>query len=713
MKINGGSLTGKIKELHSQFGLEFFYTEDKEQAIRYIKQINDNCKNSISVDIETSGLTFYKDKLLGIGIGFSTKKAIYFNFRYMVKEDIKSVLETISTLKSKKIMHNSFFDRKFMLGSCNVNVPCDFDTYTYAHTLHTDKQYYKESLGLKALTKEFTPFGEYENELVEYKKEYCKKNKIKLSDFSYDLIPDEILSVYCCMDCISTLVLYNVFEKKVREYEKTDWTKIREVIDIKHQANDLYIQASLRGVKVNREKILEIHQELSQNRDTLIEKILSNEDIKKAEKIIKVEALKKMQEKRKTIAPLSRCRKEWKETKFNIFSNQHKAILFFKVMGLEPIESTDSGADSTDVHTIEYYANKGIEIMQDIDDLNKINKILSSFLNVEGGEENGKGLWGFTSDEHPYLHPNYNINGTISSRLSTTDTNLAQYPSRGLGKIVKKCIEVEEGYKLISFDFKSFELSILGFIANEPKFKEMFDNGYDPHSFTAYNVFSEKMELESKDIKDIMKEIANKYKDTFRYKAKSINFAIPYDTTAFGLSKSTNSTKKEAQDMLDKYRESNSAIALFMDNNKKEAHKQGYVENYFGARMFYRKTKRYNPFANNLKKDYDALAEFRTTTNWKIQSFNSFYLYKNMVPMFKEIKERNLDISLMFTIYDSMMLRVKEDIEDSEVVGILKRYLESDNNGFKFGIDVHRTPKHNRSWYAYEEISLYSTKMEK
>ena len=67
----------------------------------------------------------------------------------------------------------------------------------------------------------------------------------------------------------------------------------------------------------------------------------------------------------------------------------------------------------------------------------------------------------------------------------------------------------------------------------------------------------------------------------------------------------------------------------------------------------------------------------------------------------------------MFPIYDSMMLRVKEDIEDSEVVGILKRYLESDNNGFKFGIDVHRTPKHDRSWYAYEEISLYSTKMEK
>ncbi len=165
--------------------------------------------------------------------------------------------------------------------------------------------------------------------------------------------------------------------------------------------------------------------------------------------------------------------------------------------------------------------------------------------------------------------------------------------------------------------------------------------------------------------------------------------------------------------MIDKYMEANSCIHSFMENNKREAHKNGYIENYFGARMFYRKTKKYNPFTNNLTKDYDALAEYRTTTNWKIQSFNSFYLYKSMIPMFKEIEDRKLDISLMFTIYDSMMLRVSDNIEDKDVVALLIKYFESDNNGFKFGIDVHRTPEQDRSWYAYEEISLYSTKMER
>lgn len=713
MKIEADSLTGRIKELHTEFKLEFFRTNNKEQAIRYLKQIESKCKHSISLDIETSGLDFVVDKLLGIGVGFGTNKALYISFVSMRYTEIVEVLTYISNLPQKKIMHNSFFDRKFCLGGYKVDVPCDYDTYTYAHTLYTDRQYYDEGLGLKDLTSWLLPFGDYEEELVEYKKNYCKTHKMKLAEFKYDLIPEEVMSPYCCMDCISTLQLFNIFEKKVREYEKSTWRKVREVINIKHEANDLYIKASVRGVKVNREKVLEIHNNLKEELDVVVSEVLNSLEVKKAEKIIKRNALIKMQEKRKTIAPLSRCRKEWKNTTFNISSNQHKTILFFDVMGLKPIEKTDSGAPSVDVGTIEHFAEQGIEIMSKIDKVNKINKILTAFLNVEKGDTEDKGLWGLTSEEHPYIHPNYNINGTISSRISTSSPNISQYPSRSIAKIVKKCVEVEEGYKLISFDFKSFELSILGYIANEPQFKEMFDNGYDPHSFTAYNVFKDKMELSGTDIKDIMKEIKEKYSDTYRYMSKSINFAIPYDTTSHGLSKSTNTSVKEAQEMLNKYRDSNKGISKFMENNKKEAHLNGFVENKFGARMFYRKTKSYNPFLNHVKKDYKALSEFRTTTNFKIQSYNSFYLYTKIVPFFKEVKSKNLDIDFMFTIYDSLFLKVNGDIKDEDVVELLVKHFEDEKEGFKFGIDVHRTPENDRSWYAYEEISLYSTKMEK
>ena len=67
----------------------------------------------------------------------------------------------------------------------------------------------------------------------------------------------------------------------------------------------------------------------------------------------------------------------------------------------------------------------------------------------------------------------------------------------------------------------------------------------------------------------------------------------------------------------------------------------------------------------------------------------------------------------MFTIYDSLFLRVNNNIRDEDVVELLVKHFEDEKEGFKFGIDVHRTPEKDRSWFAYEEISLYSTKMEK
>lgn len=709
MKIEADSLTGRIKELHTEFKLEFFRTNNKEQAIRYLKQIESKCKHSISLDIETSGLDFVVDKLLGIGVGFGTNKALYISFVSMRYTEIVEVLTYISNLPQKKIMHNSFFDRKFCLGGYKVDVPCDYDTYTYAHTLYTDRQYYDEGLGLKDLTSWLLPFGDYEQELVEYKKNYCKTHKMKLAEFKYDLIPEEVMSPYCCMDCISTLQLFNIFEKKVREYEKSTWDKVREVINIKHEANDLYIKASVKGVKINREKVLEIHNKLKEELDIFIKEVLTSEEVKKAEKIIKRNALIKMQEKRKTIAPLSRCRKEWKNTSFNISSNQHKTVLFFDVMGLKPIEKTDSGAPSVDVGTIEHFAEQGIEIMGKIDKVNKINKILTAFLNVEKGDSENKGLWGLSSNEHPYIHPNYNINGTISSRLSTTNSNVAQYPSKGLGKIVKKCLEVEEGYKWIAMDFRSFEVAILSFLACEPNIKNMLENEYDPHSFTAYNVFKNEMELESTEIHDIMKEVQEKYNKTFRARAKGINFLIPYDGGSVGLSKSIGCTKKEAQSMLDSYFNSNKKVAEYMKNNKLFANANGYVENYYGARLFLRNVKNYNPFRHNINKNWKAISEYRVTTNFCIQSFNSFYLYNCLLSFFKDIKERRLDISLLFTVYDSVMLRVNNGVSNDTVLELLRKHFEVIKEGVPFGIDVSTCKEGERDWYGYEDVNLYRT----
>jgi DNA polymerase I-like protein with 3'-5' exonuclease and polymerase domains len=59
---------------------------------------------------------------------------------------------------------------------------------------------------------------------------------------------------------------------------------------------------------------------------------------------------------------------------------------------------------------------------------------------------------GFTTNDHPYVHPNYNHCGIVSSRTACSNPNLLQFPSRGELKRIKQCLVVDEGRKLIGFD---------------------------------------------------------------------------------------------------------------------------------------------------------------------------------------------------------------------------------------------------------------------
>lgn len=158
--------------------------------------------------------------------------------------------------------------------------------------------------------------------------------------------------------------------------------------------------------------------------------------------------------------------------------------------------------------------------------------------------------------------------------------------------------------------------------------------------------------------------------------------------------------------MLDNYLEANKGIKDFMFNNKLDAHTKGYVENYFGARLFYRLTQNYDFRNQPKKKNYQALSEYRTSSNHRIQSFNAFYLYKCMVSFFEEVEELGIDVSLMFTVYDSVLLKVKDEIEDEYLKTLVRKHFVQDYGGVTFEIDITRTPEGKRDWYSYGEVEL-------
>ena len=448
MKIKNEELSGRIQQLHKDYELEFHYFNKPSSIDNLIKSIEINVKNSISVDIETTGLDIIRDRMLGIVIGLNTKKALYISVRDWNEDDIVYLIKSINSLPNKKIMHNMHFDMSFTGARYNIQLHADYDTMIYAYCLFTEFVYNKISISLKEMTRRFLPYGDYEADLLDFKKQYTKEHKMKQEDFSYELIPEDMLSAYACMDGIATLVLFNKFMKKKIEEVNKGWEKLDSLLELKHKVTYVYNKIKINGFTIDRDMVKKLHSEWSEKIDIILKELLSMKEIKISESIIKRKILKKAQEKRKSLLPLTRCRKLWKESNFNFNSSDHLKILFYEVLKLPVTKKTDKGEPSTDSEVIENFASQGIEFMTKLNEYSTYVKGIDGFLGID----TGKGLWKFTDDNHSIVHSNYNHCGTVSSRVACTEPNKSQVPSRGELKKIKKCYVARKDYNILGFD---------------------------------------------------------------------------------------------------------------------------------------------------------------------------------------------------------------------------------------------------------------------
>ena len=71
-----------------------------------------------------------------------------------------------------------------------------------------------DSHGLKPLALKYTDYGDYDSELDDFKKGYCAQNGLLSEDFTYDLIPFDIISKYAAIDTAVTLELFEKLQLK-------------------------------------------------------------------------------------------------------------------------------------------------------------------------------------------------------------------------------------------------------------------------------------------------------------------------------------------------------------------------------------------------------------------------------------------------------------------------------------------------------------------
>ena len=205
----------------------------------------------VAADTETRYLKWDGNRLLSIG--FATDDDTCHAF-YNIPTSLYPLLqEVLSNPKPRYIWHNGKFDKNTLWYTCGIVARVDEDTMLKHYAQVSEK---KGTHGLKYLGPLYLQAPQWDDELDALRKKFCRDNKIKLADFTYDMIPPEILIPYMQRDCIASRRLLGVFDA-IKE-EGTD-----EVYRTLIRATEAFSWLEVNGATVSTEQLARLDAEFT------------------------------------------------------------------------------------------------------------------------------------------------------------------------------------------------------------------------------------------------------------------------------------------------------------------------------------------------------------------------------------------------------------------------------------------------------------------
>jgi DNA polymerase-1 len=326
---------------------------------------------------------------------------------------------------------------------------------------------------------------------------------------------------------------------------------------------------------------------------------------------------------------------------FTIGSPQQLGEVLYGRLGLKGGRKGKSGQYSTDVNELERLAAEGVECATLVLEWRQLTKLKSTYTDALQAQIN---------PETGRVHTSFSLTGAQTGRLSSNDPNLQNIPIRTeIGRKIRDAFVAEPGFKLLSADYSQIELRLAAHMADVPQLKEAFRQGVDIHSLTAEELFG------------------RVDRDT-RNQAKTINFAILYGSSAWGIAGRLGLPKDEGKAIIDRYYERFPGIRAFTHSTLEFARANGFTKTLFG-----RKT-HFEPNIRSPNPSIRAGAE-RAAINAPLQGTSADLIKRAMARMDDALADARLDgVRMLLQVHDELVFEVPDGREE-EAAAVIKQVM--------------------------------------
>lgn len=494
----------------------------------------------------------------------------------------------------------------------------------------------------------------------------CAGNKLGLKDQSQEFagnyakeeikditrIPKRELLEYNLVDSLATWFVHNKhWGTVVADQQEDIYTNI-----FKPATKDI-IQMQLTGLPVNMKRVKEVRKILEADEKAAIDTINQSRIIQAFTHQMNEDWVRKrnseLKVKRVTMADANEV--------FNPDSNPQIQKLLFDVLGLPVLARTKSKQPATGGETLKAMRNHTedplvIDLLNALINFKAVNKILTSFIPALERAVEGPDGW-------HYMFGNFNLGGTVSGRLSSSNPNLQNLPASSLyAKLIKSCIQAPPGWLFMGLDFASLEDKISALTTKDPNKIKVYTDGYDGHCLRTFFYWPDKCTGIIDTVESINSmAIKGGPFEKLRGKSKAPTFALTYQGTYITLMKNCGFSEAEAKAVEASYHKLYEVSDKWIAAKLKEASKTGYITAAFGLRV---RTPLLHQTLRGLRSTpFEAEAEGRTAGNALGQSWcllNSRAASEVMGQV--RASEYRLDIRPCAHIHDAQYYLVRDDI---------------------------------------------------